>query len=130
MLTWTNTGAGRRRPWLLYGERQAAHDRPCRDELEAWLASGVLARLDLAFSRDQARRVYVQDKLREQAALLRRWVDERGAALYVCGSLNGMAQGVDEALREVLGQRGGRCPGARRAVSARMSTERGEMLSP
>jgi len=93
-------GAGH---WLLYGERQAAHDRPCRDELEAWLASGVLARLDLAFSRDQARRVYVQDKLREQAALLRRWVDERGAALYVCGSLNGMAQGVDEALREVLG---------------------------
>ena len=89
--------------WLLYGERQSAHDRPFHDELQAALASGLLARLDLAFSRDQARRIYVQDKLREHAALLREWVNERGAALYVCGSLHGMAQGVDEALRELLG---------------------------
>ena len=89
--------------WLVYGERQAAHDRPYRSELEAWLVEGVLERLDLAFSRDQERRVYVQDKLLEQAELLRHWVRDRDAAIYVSGSLQGMAQGVDEALRQILG---------------------------
>ena len=93
----------RRGDWLVYGERHAAHDRPYQAELQAWLEEGVLARLDLVFSRDQAERAYVQDRLRAHAGLLRQWVRERGAALYVCGSLNGMAQGVDEALRDVLG---------------------------
>lgn len=58
--------------------------------------------MDLAFSRDQADKVYVQDLLRLQADRLRRWLDD-GAALYVCGSLQGMAAGVDAALRELLG---------------------------
>lgn len=94
--------AGRQRNWLLFGERNAAHDFYCRDELQGWLARGDLARLDLAFSRDQAARVYVQDRLREAAAEVQRWVAE-GAAIYVCGSLEGMAGGVDRVLREVLG---------------------------
>jgi sulfite reductase (NADPH) flavoprotein alpha-component len=89
--------------WLVYGERHAAHDRPYQAELQAWLHDGVLARLDLVFSRDSAERAYVQDRLRAHADVLRHWVRERGAALYVCGSLNGMAQGVDEALRDLLG---------------------------
>ena len=54
------------------------------------------------FSRDQAERLYVQHRLREAAGLLRQWVAE-GAVVYVCGSLEGMAPGVDLALREVLG---------------------------
>lgn len=88
--------------WLLFGERNAAHDFLCRDELQGWLASGGLARLDLAFSRDQTAPRYVQHLVREHAQTLRSWVDE-GAAIYVCGSLQGMAGGVHEALTEVLG---------------------------
>ncbi|MBO3275104.1 PepSY domain-containing protein [Pseudomonas schmalbachii] len=93
---------GRQRNWLLFGERNIAHDFYCRGELEAALASGDLQRLDVAFSRDQAEKIYVQDRLREQAATLREWLDD-GAVIYVCGSLQGMAEGVDRALREMLG---------------------------
>ncbi len=95
-------GAGQSRNWLLFGERNAAHDFYCREELDGWLASGELARMDLAFSRDQAAKVYVQDRLRMAAEELRSWVAQ-GAAIYVCGSLEGMASGVDAVLREVLG---------------------------
>jgi len=63
----------------------------------------VLQRLDLAFSRDQSQRIYVQDKLREARDELRRWVDD-GAAIYVCGSLEGMAAGVAQVLLETLGE--------------------------
>ncbi|MNJ46357.1 Sulfite reductase [NADPH] flavoprotein alpha-component [compost metagenome] len=94
--------ASEQRNWLLFGERNQAHDYLCGDELEHWLRSGDLVHLDLAFSRDQAHKVYVQDRLREQAAELRRWLDE-GASIYICGSLQGMASGVDEVLSEVLG---------------------------
>jgi len=93
---------GEPRNWLLFGERNLAHDFHCGDELQGWLASGDLARLDLAFSRDQAQKVYVQDRLREAADELRLWVEE-GAAIYICGSLEGMATGVDAVLVEVLG---------------------------
>ena len=93
---------GQQRNWLLFGERNIAHDYLCQDELQGWLASGDLALLDLAFSRDQAEKIYVQDRLRESADVLRRWLAE-GAAIYVCGSLQGMATGVDQVLHEVLG---------------------------
>jgi sulfite reductase (NADPH) flavoprotein alpha-component len=91
------------RCWLVFGERQAAFDAYYRDEIEAWQADGLLARTDLVFSRDQAERLYVQDRLRGAAQALRHWVDQ-GAAVYVCGSLQGMASGVDAALVEVLGR--------------------------
>lgn len=95
--------AGRSRNWLLFGERQAAHDFYHRDEIAQWQREGYLTRVDLAWSRDSAARVYVQDRLREAAAELCTWVDE-GAAIYVCGSLAGMAPGVDAVLCEVLGE--------------------------
>ncbi|MGO3542473.1 MAG: PepSY domain-containing protein [Pseudomonas helleri] len=93
---------GQQPNWLVFGERNAAHDFYCRDELQGWLASGELSRLDLAFSRDQAHKVYVQDRLREAAEELRRWLAD-GAAIYICGSLNGMAAGVDQTLIDLLG---------------------------
>jgi len=88
--------------WLLFGERQSAHDRYFGDEIDSWLAQGVLAHADLVFSRDQEQRLYVQHRVLEHAQRLREWVAE-GAAIYVCGSLEGMASGVDAALAEVLG---------------------------
>jgi sulfite reductase (NADPH) flavoprotein alpha-component len=96
---------GAHRNWLVFGERTAAHDYFHRDEIEGWTASGVIARLDLAFSRDQAERIYVQHRLREAADGLRQWVAD-GAALYVCGSLEGMSRDVHAALVEVLGADG------------------------
>ncbi|POA20832.1 flavodoxin [Pseudomonas sp. FW300-N1A1] len=93
---------GQTRNWLLFGERNRVHDYLCRDELEGWLIEGDLERLDLAFSRDQAEKVYVQDRLRQQAVELRKWLAE-GASIYICGSLQGMASGVDKVLNDVLG---------------------------
>jgi len=90
------------RNWLVFGERQAAHDFHFRSDVERWHAEGTIARLDLAFSRDQARKHYVQDRLRAQPEAVRQWLDA-GAAVYVCGSLQGMARGVDEALTGIVG---------------------------
>ena len=95
--------AGQRRNWLIFGERNAAHDFHYREEIEGWHASGDLPRLDLAFSRDQAERTYVQDRLRGNADEITLWL-QQGAAIYICGSLAGMAGGVDQALQEMLGR--------------------------
>lgn len=93
---------GQQRHWLLFGERNREHDFLCRTELEEWLINGDLARLDLAFSRDQAEKIYVQDRLRESAGELKKWLAD-GAVIYICGSLQGMASGVDQVLNDVLG---------------------------
>lgn len=94
---------GHRRNWLVFGERHRAIDFYYRDEIEAWQAAGVLERVDLAFSRDQVDRVYVQQRLAENAETVREWVAE-GAAIYVCGSAEGMAPAVDAVLGGILGE--------------------------
>ena len=94
--------AGEHPNWLLFGERTRAHDLHFGDEIARWQQDGTLTRVDLAFSRDQEERVYVQHRLSAAAATLRAWVDN-GAALLVCGSRDGMAAGVDATLREILG---------------------------
>jgi sulfite reductase (NADPH) flavoprotein alpha-component len=95
--------AGRHRNWLLFGERSATRDAFHIDDIQAWRAQGVLARADFAWSRDPGAHRYVQDAVRAAAPVMREWV-EAGAAIYVCGSLNGMAGGVDDALADVLGR--------------------------
>ena len=95
--------AGYQRNWLLFGERTQANDFFFADEILAWKKQGYLTHLDLAFSRDQAAPRYVQHLLLEKRDVIRHWIDE-GAAIYVCGSLEGMAQGVDEALTDILGE--------------------------
>ncbi len=97
--------AGLARNWLLFGERQQAFDSVCGAELQGWLDAGHLARLDRVFSRDGETRQYVQDRLRANANELRDWLAQ-GAIVYVCGSLQGMATGIDAVLQEVLGQDG------------------------
>jgi sulfite reductase (NADPH) flavoprotein alpha-component len=91
------------RNWLIFGERHAAHDFHYRDEITTWQTQGLLTRTDIVFSRDQQERQYVQDRLREQADAVRAWLND-GAALYVCGSLEGMAGGVEAALKEIVGE--------------------------
>lgn len=94
--------AGQRRNWLLFGERSRAHDFYHREQIQGWFDESYLSRLDLAFSRDQAARIYVQQRLRESEGEVRRWVDD-GACIYVCGSLAGMAPAVTAALNDILG---------------------------
>jgi sulfite reductase (NADPH) flavoprotein alpha-component len=92
--------------WLLFGNPRRASDYLYESELEAWRQSGVLARLDLAFSRDQADKRYVQHCLQEQAAEVFRWL-ENGASLYVCGDARRMAEDVQNTLLDIVAQQGG-----------------------
>lgn len=89
--------------WLLFGERNARCDAHYRDEIDAWARQGWLSRVDWVFSRDQDERRYVQHALAEAAAQVREWVGQ-GAAVYVCGSLEGMAGEVNDALQTILGE--------------------------
>lgn len=88
--------------WLIFGERNVHCDFHWRDELLAWRTKGFLTRLDTAFSRDTDGGHYVQDCLAANGELLREKI-ARGAAIYVCGSRQGMAEGVDKVLRNLLG---------------------------
>lgn len=90
----------RGRMWLFFGERTRADDFLYRTELEAWLRDGTLTRLDTAFSRDQAGKIYVQDRMAENAADLWRWLQD-GARFCVCGDATRMAKDVDAALRRI-----------------------------
>ncbi|WP_144107864.1 sulfite reductase subunit alpha [Paraburkholderia sp. BCC1886] len=94
------------RNWLFFGEQHAATDFYYRDELEGLRDSGVLTRLDVAFSRDQSEKIYVQDRMREQGAQLWSWLEE-GAHVYVCGDASRMAKDVDATLKQVVAQHGG-----------------------
>ncbi|MDQ1832540.1 sulfite reductase subunit alpha [Massilia scottii] len=94
--------AGEARNWLVFGERNAAHDHFCGADIAQWRQAGMLDTLSLAFSRDGGSARYVQHALEAQAAQLRAWVDA-GASIYVCGSLQGMAGAVHATLETVLG---------------------------
>jgi len=92
--------------WLFFGEQHAATDFYYRDELLQLRDGGVLTRLDVAFSRDQRQKVYVQDRMIEHGLELWRWLDA-GAHLYVCGDAARMAKDVDRTLAMVLQQHAG-----------------------
>jgi len=94
--------AGARRNWLLFGERHAAHDNHFGEDLDRWRDEGWIERLDAVYSRDGGRYHYVQDALADATDELRAWV-AAGAAIYVCGSLHGMAPAVDAVLEQALG---------------------------
>ena len=87
--------------WLFFGEQREAMDYLYREQLLAMKEDGVLKRLDTAFSRDQAKKVYVQDRMQEHAAELYSWLD-RGAYFYVCGDATRMAKDVENALLDVI----------------------------
>ena len=91
--------------WLFFGDRNAATDFIYHDELEIMEKSGLLTRLDLAFSRDQAEKVYVQDKMHEHGAELFGWI-EAGGYFFVCGDAYHMAKDVDKALHDVIAVHG------------------------
>ncbi|WP_431232271.1 molybdopterin-dependent oxidoreductase [Mycolicibacterium psychrotolerans] len=93
------------RNWLFFGDQHRAENFYYADDLTGMVADGFLSRLDLAFSRDQAKRIYVQNKMIDNGALLWGWLQD-GAHLYVCGDANGMATGVDAALSTIIATHG------------------------
>ena len=99
------TGASGRN-WLLFGDQHAATDYLYGDELEDYLGRGILTRVDLAFSRDQDHKIYVQDRLRESGSEVWKWIRD-GAIFYVCGDAKRMAKDVDTALHGIFVRHGG-----------------------
>ena len=95
------------RSWLFFGERRFRTDFLYQLEWQEWLRGGQLTRADLAFSRDQRDKIYIQHRLQQQAAELYRWIAD-GAHLYVCGDAEHMAADVHQALLSVVEQQGGR----------------------
>jgi len=91
--------------WLFFGDRHANTDFLYQEEITQWLEQGVLTRLDLAFSRDQEKKIYVQDRMHEHAAKLYRWL-EAGAVVYVCGDAERMAKDVEAALLAIIQTQG------------------------
>ena len=89
------------RNWLFFGDRHRAENFYYRDDLTDMVTDGFLNRLDLAFSRDQCRRIYVQDNMLDKGAQLWAWLQD-GAALYVCGDAATMARDVDSALDTII----------------------------
>lgn len=92
--------------WLFFGNPHFTEDFLYQVEWQRYVKEGLLTRIDLAWSRDQAHKVYVQDKLRQQGAEVWRWI-QQGAHLYVCGDANHMAKDVEETLVELVAEHGG-----------------------
>jgi sulfite reductase (NADPH) flavoprotein alpha-component len=106
------------RNWLFFGDRHRATDFIFEEELADYQRSGILNRLDLAFSRDQDQKFYVQDRIRERGEELSRWLTA-GAHFYVCGDGKRMAKDVEVALTEILMCHGGKIgPAAEETVAA------------
>jgi sulfite reductase (NADPH) flavoprotein alpha-component len=95
--------------WLFFGDQRSATDFLYREELELLQREGLLHRLDTAFSRDQAEKIYVQQRMLENAAELYAWL-EAGAHFYVCGDASRMAKDVDAALHNVIETAGQKTP--------------------
>jgi len=109
--------------WLFFGDQKRATDFLYEEELARWVNERHLARLDLAFSRDQAEKVYVQDRMVENALELWSWLEE-GAHFYVCGDASRMASDVDAALHRVIETAGNRSPDDARAYVSKLRSER------
>ncbi|MEO7319737.1 MAG: sulfite reductase subunit alpha [Chthoniobacteraceae bacterium] len=109
--------------WLIFGDQKRETDFLYRELLEGWVADGHLTRLDLAFSRDQAEKIYVQNRMLEAAAELWSWL-QAGAHFYVCGDASRMAKDVDAALHQIAASAGGLSAEAAAEYVARLKTDK------
>ncbi|MEM1372138.1 MAG: sulfite reductase subunit alpha, partial [Pseudomonadota bacterium] len=93
------------RNWLFFGDQTCAHDFIYEDELSVWASDGLLTRMDLAFSRDQDEKIYVQHRMLENGKDLFSWLED-GAIFYVCGDATRMAKDVETALKTIIAEHG------------------------
>jgi sulfite reductase (NADPH) flavoprotein alpha-component len=94
--------------WLFYGAQREGCDFAYREDFDRFKRDGVLTRLDCAWSRDQAHKIYVQHRLLENAAEIWKWIDAEGGQFFVCGDARRMAKDVDAALRKIVLEQGGK----------------------
>ncbi len=94
--------------WLFFGAQHESCDFAYREDFDAFTKAGILTRLDCAWSRDQAQKVYVQHKMAENAAEIWKWIDADGAQFFVCGDARRMAKDVDATLRKIVQEHGGK----------------------
>ena len=115
-------GAGGRN-WLFFGDRNFTHDFLYQLEWQEWLKDGVLTHLDVAFSRDQPEKIYVQHRMWQRRAELFGWLED-GAHLYVCGDEKAMAKDVHAMLAAIVADQSGRAPEAAEAYLADLRKQR------
>ena len=113
----------RGRNWLFFGSQRAACDFSYREDLERFKTDGVLTRLDTAFSRDQAQKMYVQHRMLENAAEIWRWLEE-DAQFFVCGDASRMAKDVDAALLKIVREHGGKSVEEANAYIEKLKTDK------
>ncbi len=92
--------------WLFFGEQHFNTDFLYQLEMQKYHKQGVLSRLDVAFSRDQKDKIYVQHRLMENAKLVWQWLNEKNAYLYICGDMSHMAKDVEQVLLEIICEQG------------------------
>jgi sulfite reductase (NADPH) flavoprotein alpha-component len=113
----------RGRNWLFFGAQRASYDYYYGEEFDALKKEQFLTQLHCAFSRDQEHKIYVQNRMQENAAELWRWLDA-GAYFYVCGDALKMAKDVDAALRDIVQKEGGKSPEEAQAYVEQMKAEK------
>jgi sulfite reductase (NADPH) flavoprotein alpha-component len=111
------------RNWLFFGERSFTHDFLYQLEWQDWLKDGLLTRLDVAFSRDQPEKIYVQHRMWQRRAELFAWLED-GAHLYVCGDEKAMAKDVHATLAAIVADQSGRAPEVAQAYLADLKKQR------
>jgi sulfite reductase (NADPH) flavoprotein alpha-component len=109
--------------WLFFGDQHVGSDFLYQKELETMFSEGVLTHLDTAFSRDQSEKIYVQNRMLENAARLWEWI-ESGAHIYVCGDAKRMAKDVDAALLQIVREQGGLADEAAQAFINQLKSEK------
>jgi sulfite reductase (NADPH) flavoprotein alpha-component len=97
--------------WLFFGAQKEKCDYAYKEDFDRFKRDGILSRLDCAWSRDQAHKVYVQHRMLENAAEIWQWLDSEGAQVFVCGDARRMAKDVDAALRRIVQEHGGKSVG-------------------
>ena len=94
--------------WLFFGAQREKCDYSYQEDFDRFKRDGILTRIDCAWSRDQARKIYVQHRMLESAPEIWKWIDSEGAQFFVCGDARRMAKDVDAALRKIIHEQGGK----------------------
>ena len=110
--------------WLFFGAQREKCDYAYKEDWQKFSRDGLLTKLDCAWSRDQAHKIYVQNKLLENAAEIWKWIDGDGAQFFVCGDARRMAKDVDAALRKIVQEQGGKSVDEANAYVEKLKTDK------
>src|SRR6266568_2391762 len=110
--------------WLFFGAQREKCDYAYKEDWEKFIRDGLLTKLDCAWSRDQAHKIYVQHKMLEHAAEIWEWIDGDGAQFFVCGDARRMAKDVDAALRKIVQEQGGKSVDEANAYVEKLKTDK------